>query len=96
MNHRVSDFAARHPDVVPGSYVVVSVSDTGGGMTDDVKERAFDPFYTTKPPGRGTGLGLSVCYGIVAEHGGRIEADSQPGRGPVFRVFLPVTGKAGS
>jgi signal transduction histidine kinase len=56
--------------------------------------KIFEPFYTTKPPGRGTGLGLSVCYGIVAEHGGRITADSQPGRGSIFRVFIPVAQKA--
>ena len=52
--------------------------------------KIFEPFYTTKPPGRGTGLGLSICYGIVADHRGRIEVDSAPGRGAIFRVFLPV------
>lgn len=76
--------------------VEVEIEDTGVGIPRAELSKIFEPFYTTKPPGRGTGLGLSVCYGIVAEHGGRIEADSQPGRGSVFRVFLPVSGKVGS
>jgi two-component system NtrC family sensor kinase len=74
--------------------VEVQIEDTGMGMPRAELTKIFEPFYTTKPPGRGTGLGLSVCYGIVAEHGGRIEADSQPGRGSTFRVFLPVVAKA--
>lgn len=70
--------------------IVVDIEDTGVGMPRSELSKIFEPFYTTKPPGRGTGLGLSVCYGIVAEHRGRIEVDSQQGRGSVFRVFLPV------
>jgi len=84
-----ADFAARHPDVVPGSYVVVSVSDTGGGMTDDVKERAFDPFYTTKPLGQGTGLGLSMAYGFAKQSGGVATIESEPGLGTTVRLYLP-------
>jgi two-component system NtrC family sensor kinase len=70
--------------------VIVEVEDTGVGIPRADRSKIFEPFYTTKPPGRGTGLGLSICYGIVADHRGRIEVDSAPGRGAVFRVFLPV------
>jgi two-component system, NtrC family, sensor kinase len=70
--------------------VVVEVEDNGVGIPRADQSKIFEPFYTTKPPGRGTGLGLSICYGIVEDHRGRIEVDSQPGRGSIFRVFLPV------
>ena len=70
--------------------VVLEVEDTGMGIPRADQSKIFEPFYTTKPPGRGTGLGLSICYGIVEDHRGRIEVDSTPGRGTVFRVFLPV------
>jgi two-component system, NtrC family, sensor kinase len=70
--------------------VVLEVEDTGMGIPRADQSKIFEPFYTTKPPGRGTGLGLSICYGIVEDHHGRIEVDSTPGRGTVFRVFLPV------
>ena len=70
--------------------VVVEIEDNGVGIPRADQSKIFEPFYTTKPPGRGTGLGLSICYGIVEDHSGRIEVDSQPGRGSVFRVFLPV------
>jgi two-component system NtrC family sensor kinase len=70
--------------------VVVDIEDTGVGIPRAELTKIFEPFYTTKAPGRGTGLGLSVCYGIVAEHRGRIEVESQQGRGSVFRVFLPL------
>jgi two-component system NtrC family sensor kinase len=72
--------------------VVVEVEDTGRGIPTSIQSRIFEPFFTTKSQGRGTGLGLSICYGIVEEHRGRIEVDSHPGRGSVFRVFLPVDG----
>jgi signal transduction histidine kinase len=68
--------------------LVVEVRDTGSGMTPDVLTRIFDPFYTTKPVGMGTGLGLSVCHGLVAKNGGEITVESEPGVGSVFRVFL--------
>lgn len=78
----------RHP--IRGDEVIAEVEDTGVGMAPSELGKIFEPFYTTKPPGRGTGLGLSICYGIMQDHGGRIEADSEPGRGSVFRVVLPV------
>jgi PAS domain S-box-containing protein len=70
--------------------VYVEIEDNGVGIPRADQSKIFEPFYTTKPPGRGTGLGLSICYGIVEDHRGRIEVDSQPGRGSIFRVFLPV------
>ncbi len=74
----------------PSSMVQVGISDTGSGITDDAIDKIFDPFFTTKPVGEGTGLGLSVSYGIVAEHNGRIEVQSQPGLGSTFTVSLPA------
>lgn len=73
-----------------GGTVVIEVGDTGHGIPPEIRERIFDPFFTTKEVGRGTGLGLAVCYGIVTEHGGRITVDSAVGRGTVFRISLPA------
>ena len=72
------------------THVVLSVIDNGHGMSEEIKQRAFDSFYTTKPEGKGTGLGLSLCQSIVAAHQGLIEVESGQGRGAVFRVSLPV------
>ena len=69
--------------------VEVEVSDTGTGIPDEVRLRVFDPFFTTKPPGQGTGLGLSVCYGIVSAHGGTIDVESDPGSGTTVRILIP-------
>jgi PAS domain S-box-containing protein len=73
----------------PGDYIVVSVRDTGSGMTEEVRERIFEPFFTTKPRREASGLGLSVVYGIVKSHKGSIMVLSEPDKGSVFRVFLP-------
>ncbi|MEO8201508.1 MAG: ATP-binding protein [Gemmatimonadota bacterium] len=70
--------------------VMIEFHDSGAGIPRAELSKIFEPFYTTKPQGRGTGLGLSICYGIIEQHGGRIEADSLPGKGATFRVFLPV------
>jgi PAS domain S-box-containing protein len=73
----------------PGSYVKIVVRDTGHGIEPDVLNRIYDPFFTTKAPGEGTGLGLSVVHGIVLSHGGALDVDTQPGKGTTFSIYLP-------
>lgn len=82
-------FCARHPEASPGEYVLLSVSDTGTGMSAEALEHLFEPFYTTKEIGRGTGLGLATCYGIVRQHGGYIDVESKPDRGTTFYIYFP-------
>jgi two-component system cell cycle sensor histidine kinase/response regulator CckA len=87
---------AANGDRRPGEYVVISVSDSGTGMSDEVKARIFEPFFTTKPEDKGTGLGLATCFGIIAEAGGHIEVRSEIGKGTTMDLYLPRAGAEAS
>ena len=87
--HLDDEYARYRPEVSPGQYVMLSVSDTGSGMSPDVIAKAFDPFFTTKPVGRGTGLGLSQIFGYMKQTGGHVSIYSEPGQGTTVKLYLP-------
>lgn len=84
------DSRTTHPEIKPGEYLELKVCDTGHGMSSEVMSRIFEPFYTTKRVGKGSGMGLSVVHGILKNHDGAIMVESEPGRGSLFTVYLPL------
>jgi PAS domain S-box-containing protein len=88
--HVDAEVGAHDMELVPGNYARLAVSDTGHGMTAEIRQNIFDPYFSTKKKGEGTGLGLAVVHGIVKSHGGRITVQSEPGSGSTFAVYVPL------
>jgi signal transduction histidine kinase len=81
---------------VEGDFVVISIGDTGGGIPEAIRKRIFDPFFTTKEVGKGTGQGLSIAHNVIKNHGGRLDFDTEIGRGTTFYVRLPLEPAVGA
>jgi len=83
------EYNQMHHELQAGDYVLLTVSDTGHGMSEEIVAHIFEPFFTTKEKDKGTGLGLATSYGIIRQHGGAVHVYSEPGQGTVFKVYLP-------